>query len=192
MTAAIDTTTVLMTTEELCALPQDGVERELIRGQLRGRPITRRSRIHSRTECRIAYLLSNWLDRQPEPRGEVLSGEAGVRLRRDPDTTVGVDMAYISAATAAGTDERAAWVDGSPVLAVEILSPSDTQEDILDKVREYLDAGVKLERVVEPVFRTIIVYRPDAEPELFNMGRELNGDPRLPGLRITVAEIFSR
>jgi Uma2 family endonuclease len=186
------TATGLLTTEDLLAFPDDGVDRDLIRGELRERPMTRRSRPHSRTEARVAQLLNNWNDLQPAPRGEVLSGESGVRLRRDPDTTVGVDVVYISAALADATDDEAFLIEGPPILAVEILSKSDTQEDILDKVHEYLDAGVKVVWVIEPVFQTVTVYRPDAEPELFNVRQELVGDPHLPGLRIKVADIFAR
>src|SRR5688572_3039530 len=124
MTAAVAER--LMTTEELLALPDDGVDRELIRGQLRERPMTKRSRPHSRTEAMIAHLLLEWSRRQPKPHGEVLSGEAGVRIRKNPDTTVGIDVCYVSPETAAGTPENASWVDGPPVLAVEILSRSDT------------------------------------------------------------------
>lgn len=180
----------LMTTEELLAMPEDGVERDLIRGQLRERPMTRRNRRHSRAEGRITQFLLNWLDQQPEPRGEVLVGEAGVRLRQDPDTTVGIDVAYISAATANRNADDAALVDGPPVLAVEILSPSDKHEDIVLKVVSYLEAGVPLVWVVDPAFRTVLVYRPDTEPELFNVTEDLVGDPHLPGLRVPVKAIF--
>lgn len=180
-----------MTTEELLALPEDGMERELIRGRLKEKPMTRRNRRHSRVEETCSYLLVEWSKTQPEPRGEVLVGEAGVRLRRDPDTTVGVDVAYISAATARDTPEDAALVEGAPVLVVEILSPSDKQEDILDKVRDYLDCGVKLIWVVEPVFRTVTVYRPDAAPVLFNADQDLSGEPHLPGFCVRVADVFS-
>src|SRR5829696_2645871 len=96
-------TAPLMTTEELLALPQADVERQLIRGELREKRITRRNRRHSRTEANLAYFLGHWLRQQPEPRGEVLDGEAGFRLRRDPDTTVGIDVAYISAELSAST-----------------------------------------------------------------------------------------
>lgn len=147
---------------------------------------------HSRIESKLAHLLHNWRDRQPEPRGDVLDGEAAFRIRRNPDTTVGIDVTYISAELAAATPENARWVDGVPVLAVEILSPSDTQQRITDKLREYLDAGVPLVWVIEPVFRTVTVYRPDREPELFNATQELSGEPRLPGFRVPVAEVFSR
>ena len=67
----------LMTTEQLLALPDDGKERWLIRGELREKEMTRRNRGHSRVEGKVAHLLHNWMDRQPSPRGEVLVGEAG-------------------------------------------------------------------------------------------------------------------
>jgi len=47
-----------MTTEELLALPEDGVDRYLIRGLLREKPMTKRNRWHTRVEARIVYLLS--------------------------------------------------------------------------------------------------------------------------------------
>src|SRR5690242_760867 len=114
----------MWTTEEMLALPDDGMDRELIRGQLRERPMTMRNRRHSRIEARVSHDLVRWLDTQPEPRGEVVAGEAGFRLRRDPDSSVGIDVAYVSAEVAAATPERSAFFEGPPVLAVEILSPS--------------------------------------------------------------------
>src|SRR6266851_7816155 len=116
----------LMTTEEMLALPENGVDRWLVRGQLREKPMTIRNRTHSRIMVRISYLLENWLERQPEPRGSVYCGEVGVRLRRDPDTTVGVDVTYVSADTMARQTDATTLIEGAPVLAVEILSPSDT------------------------------------------------------------------
>jgi Uma2 family endonuclease len=128
----------------------------------------------------------------PEPRGEILDGEAGFRIRQDPDTTVGIDLAYISAELSANTPEKAVYVDGVPVLAVEILSPSDTQQEIQDKSNEYLDVGVAQVWSVDPVFKTVTVLRPSAPPKLYASGDELSGDPELSGLRFPVAEIFSK
>src|SRR6266496_810012 len=85
-----------LTTEQLLAMPEDGKERWLIRGELREKEMTGRNRGHSRIEAKIAYLLRRWLETQPKPQGEVLVGEAGVRLRRNPDSSVGVDVAYLS------------------------------------------------------------------------------------------------
>src|SRR5207245_1114625 len=100
-----------MTTEELLTMPEDGLDRELIRGQLREKPMTRRNPLHSEVNMTIGYLLKLWVKRQPQPRGRVLGGEAGFRIRKDPDTTVGIDVAYISPELAVSTPRNAKLVD---------------------------------------------------------------------------------
>jgi Uma2 family endonuclease len=54
------------------------------------------------------------------------------------------------------------------------------------------DAGVPLGWVADPPERTVLVYRPGAEPEPSNSVQELAGDPHLPGLRVPVARRFDR
>ena len=190
----IATQTDLMTTEQLDALPEDGKERWLIRGELREKEMTRRNRGHSRVAIKIGHLLLKWSETRPEPRGEVLGGEAGIRLRRNPDTTVGVDVAYVSPQAADADPHESRFFDGIPVLVVEVLSPSDVEEEVKEKVASYLDAGVKLVWVVDPDprFRTITVYRPDAPPQLFNVTQALSGEPHLPGFNVAVKDVFSR
>ncbi len=179
-----------MTTEEMLALPENGVERWLVQGQLREKPMTIRNRTHSRIMARVTKFLDNWLDQQPEPRGSVLCGEAGVRLRRNPDTTVGVDVIYVSAATAAQQSDETTLIEGPPVLAVEILSPNDTQEEIHDKIDGYLEAGVALVWIIDPRRQTVQIIRPDEGPELVNIRQELSGEPHLPGFRVAAAQLF--
>jgi Uma2 family endonuclease len=178
-----------MTAEVLMALPEDGVDRELIRGQLRERPMTRRNRAHSFVEARIAQLLSNWLDQQPAPKGLIHSGEAGFRIRREPESFVGIDVAYASAEIVARTDARSPFYEGPPVLAVEILSPSDKHEEIVEKVSEYVAVGTVV-WVVDPDFKTVSVHRPGKLPVTLNAEQELCGEPELPGFRVHLGKIF--
>jgi len=120
----------------------------------------------------------------------VLSGEAGFILTHDPDTTVGIDVAYISAETASANPENATLIDGIPVLAVEsYLLPTPTKA-ISEKVAQYLKVGVLLVWVVDPVFKTVTVYQPGTEPVLYNAGQYLEGGRHLPGFRVLVAELF--
>ena len=116
--------------------------------------------------------------------------DIGFLLRKNPDTTVGIDVAYISPETAQANPSEVSVIDGAPVLAVEILSPSDTHEDVSEKVAEYLRCGVQQVWVLDPVFRTIMVYRPDAPPQSFNTSQEIVGDKHLSGLRLGVAQLF--
>jgi len=179
-----------MTTEELLALPENGTEFELIRGVLRDRSMTRRGRRHTRATGRLALFLGQWLMRLPEPRGEILLGEAGFRIRRDPDTTVGIDIAYIGPRTAIRVPDDVFLIDDLPILAAEILSPSDTQEEIVAKVEDYLAAGIPLVWILETAFKTVTVYQPGQAPRMFNSSEELCGDPHLPGFRARVADLF--
>lgn len=183
----------LMTTEEMLALPRnDNVTRYLIRGQLRERAMTRRNRWHSRIEARLAQLLGNWVDQQPEPRGEIASGEAGCILQRNPDTSVGIDLVYFSPEVSAAQGNDTTMWEGIPTLVIEVLSPSDVLEDVYEKVQEYLNVGVPLVWLVDPYFQTVTACRPDTDPETFNRSNEITADPQLPGFRILVAQIFQR
>jgi Uma2 family endonuclease len=182
-----------MTTEELLALPDDGVERWLIRGELRENrdiDMNRRSPDHGRTCTNISFFLKNWARAQSLPRGSVYVGGTMFKLRPDSSLTVGIDVAYVSPEVEARTVRRAKVVDGVPVIAVEVLSPSDKQADLTEKVEEYLDAGVAQVWVANPDFQTLTVFRADAEPVAYNRQQEFEAGSNLPGFRVRVAELF--
>ncbi|MEO8495695.1 MAG: Uma2 family endonuclease [Planctomycetota bacterium] len=179
-----------MTTPELLSLPEDGMERELIRGELRERAMTRRNRLHAATESRIVRVLGNWLDQQSEIEGDVLSGEAGSILQQDPDTTVGIDVALFSLDVLRRQTDETRLVVGVPILAVEILSPNDKHEEIREKIVEYLRTGVRLVWEVDPDFQTVRIYRRDQEPVMFNRKQLLSASDVLPGFEVAVADLF--
>lgn len=182
-----------ITLEEFLALPDDGVYREVRRGILREYredEMTRRNKRHTKTESAIAHVLRSWLDRQSPKTGEVHSGEVGCILQHDPLVTVGIDVAYFDYDVANDDTHGWSFIGGPPILAVEILSPSDTIEDIEEKVEDYLAAGVALVWIVNPTFRTVEVFRPDADPQLFNVQQILTAEPALPGFNTPVRAIF--
>lgn len=181
----------LVSADDLLALSEnDSVDRELIAGELREKPMTRRNRRHTRTSTLLAHVLQDWLRRQPLPRGEILTGDAAFRLARNPDTLVGIDLAYISAEQAARIPDAVSFIDGAPVLAIEILSPSDKHEEVVEKIELYLSTGVALVWVVDPDLRTVAVHRPETAPVLFNVLQDLTAEPHLPGFRVPVSELF--
>jgi Uma2 family endonuclease len=182
-----------MTAEELLAMPDDGVERWLIRGELRENresDMNRRNPDHSGTLSNVVEFLGAWARKQSKPRGKVYAGDIAFKLRPDRPTLVGIDVAYVSAELRASTPKGRRLIEGVPILAVEILSPSDVHADVTEKVQEYLDAGVAAVWVIDPDFETVLVYRKDAEPISFNRQQELTADPYLPGFRFRVSELF--
>lgn len=177
------------TAEGILALNGDGIHRELFRGELRERPDAPYTWKHGAAAARLALLLGNWLDSQPQPRGDVVCGDAGFILGREPDSVVAIDVAYVSAEQVARTGAQDFCFEGPPVLAVEILSPSDRHDEVVARVGLYLEFG-SVVWVVDTDFQTITVHRPGQLPETLNTQRELSGDPYLPGFRISVAEVF--
>jgi Uma2 family endonuclease len=80
----------------------------------------------------------------------------------------------------------------APDLAFEILSPTDSFTAIMRKVKRYLQYGVLLVIVVDPVNRAVHCYTPD-NPDGRVLGEDdtLTGDPVLPGWSIPVREILN-
>jgi Uma2 family endonuclease len=79
----------------------------------------------------------------------------------DPDpeaaTLRGVDVA-VNRRVDVGENLPAGWFPGAPLLAVEVVSPSNTAKDTQLKVTDYLEAGALEVWLVYPDTRTVYVY----------------------------------
>lgn len=86
------------------------------------------------------------------------------------------------------TDDEA-W-DVVPDLAVEVVSPSDKADALLEKVEEYFFAGVLQVWVVYPRRRVVYVYESFTRINVIAEGQELDGGTILPGFRLPLATLF--
>jgi Uma2 family endonuclease len=75
----------------------------------------------------------------------------------------------------------------APDLAVEILSPDDSFEDMMEKVDEYLSQGVKLVWVVITRTREVLVCTKESK---YTVRDKLTAPELLPGFELAVADIF--
>jgi Uma2 family endonuclease len=58
-----------------------------------------------------------------------------------------------------------------PLLAIEILSPRQIFDDIMDKINDiYFPAGLKSTWVVLPSAQSVMIFTPNAKPQTFNSG----------------------
>jgi Uma2 family endonuclease len=125
-----------------------------------------------------------------------VSVEAGyvLRLPRDPERLRGPDISFVSEANlrAHGGAPRRGWLRLVPELVVEVDSPGREPRIERERIRNYLDVGVRLLWVVHTASRTATVYRPDAPALELRAGDTLDGGDVLPGLSVPLAELFSR
>lgn len=77
-----------------------------------------------------------------------------------------------------------------PDLCVEVVSPNDTADEIMDKVREYFQAGTRLVWVFYPRHEAVYVF--ESLTAVRGLGRTdtLDGGVVLPGFRLPLAELF--
>jgi Uma2 family endonuclease len=85
--------------------------------------------------------------------------------------------------------EDAAW-EVVPELAVEVVSPTDRAEDLMEKVEQYFEAGVLRVWVVYPRRRIVHDYETFDRLSVVPRGGELAGPPLLPGFRLDLPTLF--
>jgi Uma2 family endonuclease len=182
----MSTITRPVTAEDLFNMPGDQ-RRELVKGEVR--TMAPAGAGHGAIINTLAYLLTDYV--RAKKLGVIFGAETGFRLAENPDTVRGADIAFVAAARVpAGGLPKGFW-PGAPDLAVEVLSPTDTVEEIEEKVDEYLSAGAKLLWVVNPKRQTITVYRPGHNPVILRQHQELDGEDIIPGFKCRVADVFA-
>jgi Uma2 family endonuclease len=86
-------------------------------------------------------------------------------------------------------EDANAW-DVVPDLAVEVISPHNLAEEILEKVLEYFRADVRLVWVVYPRQRMIIIFESPTRVQALSRDDSLDGGPVLPGFRLPLGKLF--
>jgi len=76
----------------------------------------------------------------------------------------------------------------SPLTTVEILSPSQSVQDLVERAEVYLRNGVKSCWIITPAFRTVTILLPDGREEVFHRG--IATDP-VTGLTTDLEKVFS-
>jgi Uma2 family endonuclease len=175
----------LITGEELFLSPDLG-PCELVDGRIV--PLSPTGRAHGRSGARLATRLSFYVE--GNERGEVLTGEVGIYIRRDPDTVRAADVAFISHERLAHCKEEG-YLDVAPEIVVEILSPNDRKGNLAEKLQDYFSAGVDRVWVLDSKQRRILVYHSLADVQQFQVGDVLTDEELLPDFRLPVAELFS-
>jgi Uma2 family endonuclease len=91
---------------------------------------------------------------------------------------------------------RMRFIEGAPALAVEVRSEGDYGESadrrLAAKRADYFEAGTQVVWDVDPLSRTVAVYRPTSpdQPAVYVSGQTAEAEPALHGWTLPVDEIF--
>ena len=168
-----------MTLEEFLASDLD--DYEYVKGELVPMPATTLE--HGRIGANVCsylrlYLRENQLD-------AMVFVDSGFTVE---ERVLKPDVAFLSAAEIPDNLRKASPVP--PELAVEVVSPSDKLYSVIEKAFAYLNAGTRLVWVIEPVAKTVTVYRSESDFQTFKSSDTLTGEDVIDGFSCQVAELF--
>lgn len=175
----------IWTDEEFMALSKDGHRYELVSGELVDRGNSGME--HGGIGSFLGGLLAIYVRQQT--LGIVCDSSTGFTLKsgnkRSPD------VSFVSKERLKGLNRPARGLfQGSPDLAIKILSPSNTVEEIHTKIVEYFENDTRLVWVIHPDEKYVLVYHAP-EPDGFLRSRDtLAGEEVVPGFSMAVSELF--
>ena len=170
---------VKMTLEEFLEHDVEGYE--YVNGELV--PMAPPSREHGEISINViryldAYVYQNKL-------GRLYTAETTFQVG---ERTAKPDVAFVS--TARLTGDKTKGFSIPPDLAIEVVSPSDVLSRIAEKALAYLEAGTRLVWVLEPVSKTLTVYRSERDINILTREDTITGEDVVPGFTCPVAHLF--
>ncbi len=183
----MSTLTRILTASDLFQMPNNAYRLELIEGELR--PMTPAGSVHGFLTVEISARLRE--HSHQHKLGGVVGAETGFQIGRNPDTVLAPDVAFIRKERLSVTGIPNAFYPEAPALVVEVVSPSDTAEEVDDKMRRWFAAGVELAWVVYPTGRSVTVYRGLTDIRVLTETDTLEGDGVISGFSCRVGDLFA-
>jgi len=136
------------------------------------------------------FVAKLWIHVSANQLGYVGSSEGGYVLSRDPDIVRGADASFIAFERVPKSGLQDGFFPVPPDLAVEVVSPNDRASEIMDKVEEYLQAGVRLVLVIYPKQRKVMIYRLNGTAQILTGDDVISGEDVVPGFLLPLSELW--
>ncbi|HET7464053.1 MAG TPA: Uma2 family endonuclease [Longimicrobium sp.] len=175
-----------VTAEDLLRMPNDGVRRELVDGELRIIPPAGDE--HGAIAGDILVDLGHYV--RTHRLGRIYTAETGFTLASGPDTVLAPDASFVSRERIAHLGIGKGFRIGAPDLVVEVVSPGDSFGEVEAKVFKWLGAGCRMVIVVNPTRRAATVYRSRNDLLLLSENDAIDGGDVVPGWKLPLKEIF--
>jgi len=177
---------IVLTYEDYCALPDDGLRYEILEGELSVTPSPSRS--HQEFAANLLVVLKQFVT--AHGLGTVFMAPFDVILEKT--SVVVPDLCFVGRERLEVVTERA--VEGAPDLIVEILSPGTARRDRGEKAQLYARHGVRHYWLADPDARVLETLELDAGR--YRETARLTGDARFtptlfPGLEISLSSLWA-
>ncbi len=141
-------------------------------------------------ENKVNAALEKWNQEQNPLVGITVSPSGGYVLANG--ATRSADASWISLARLRGfsKEDLKAFLPQAPEFVVEIRSPADQLERLFSKMEEWIENGVLLAWLIDPMEQKSYLYRPDRPVEqVLGFENELSGEEVLSGFQFNLSTL---
>ena len=176
----------IWTDEEFMALPDDGDRYEIVNGELVNMGNS------GMEHGNLGTFLGGALELYIRPRKLGVACDSSTAFRMKSGNKRSPDISFVAKERLKGLKKLPkGFFEGAPDLAIEVLSPSNTFEEIHSKLVEYFESGCKLAWVINPDEESVLVYRKPQPEKLLKITDSLDGEELVPGFTLAIAELFT-
>jgi Uma2 family endonuclease len=171
---------------ELCQLNRDWRIEYTAQGELIVMPPTGGETSNRNAE--LTFQVQAWTRR--DQAGVAFDSSGGFKLPNG--ATRSPDAAWVRRSCLAGLtrEQKQKFLPLCPDFVIELRSPTDNLQAVLDKMQEYLDNGAQLGWLLDPLTRRVHVYLPQRSPEILEAPSNVSADPLLPGFVLDLQKIW--
>lgn len=175
-----------LTEDDIDRMPADGKLRELVHGEVREwmSPAPE----HGQLEARLTSKLVPFVE--DRKLGVVMSGEVRFLLHGRTDHFREADIAFVRTDKYPSGNAPPRADTTVPDFVAEIISPSDMAAMVQEKVRDWLDMGVRLLWLIYPKTKEVVVVRADGSSLIVPRSGVLNGEDVFPGLSLPIGSFM--
>ena len=137
---------------------------------------------------RLNQQLFNWTD--ADGTGIAFDSSTGFKLPNGADRSPDASWIKLERWDALTDEEKQKFPPICPDFVIELLSPSDSLKTTQEKMKEYIDNGVRLGILINRKSRQVEIYRPGKEVEVLNSPVTVSGEDVLKGFVLNLGMIW--
>jgi Uma2 family endonuclease len=182
----VSAVTTEFTLADLERMPEDGMHREILYGELIELPPPKLRH----EEIASHFLASLNVFNSRSKLGRVYGSSMGYKVLGDVRTWIEPDVSFLLMQRVQANKGKD-YADGAPDLAIEIISPSESAQDVEAKTDAYFRGGAHAVVVVYPKPRIVRLHLSDGSARTLRAGDVLTIPELLPGWELPIEDIFA-
>lgn len=130
-----------------------------------------------------------WAER--DGKGQVFGPSAGFILSNKAMRSPDIAWVRSERLDALTDEEWQKFLPLCPDFVLELRSPSDSLRRLQRKMEEYCSNGAQLGWLLDPISKSVHIYRPGTVPEILDNPSTISGEPLLRGFTLDLQKIWA-